>query len=173
MNVEERARKVRLMVLDCDGVLTDGGLWYDEDGRITKRFNVQDGLGIKAGQQVGLEFAVISGLDHAGVERRVKELGIRHYFAGHVRKLPILESLCADLDIGMEEIAYMGDDWVDILPMRHVGLPLTVPDAQPEVRAQAVWQSAAPGGSGAVREAVMMILKAQGKHELALRHWSG
>lgn len=173
MSIEERARKVRLIVLDCDGVLTDGGLWYDEDGRITKRFDVQDGLGIKAGQHAGLEFAVISGLDHAGVARRVKELGIRHYFAGHVKKLPILECLCGELGIGMGQIAYMGDDWVDMLPMRHVGLPLAVPDAQPEVRELAAWVSAAPGGRGAVREAVMMILKAQGAYALALRNWSG
>lgn len=173
MNIEELARQIRLVVMDCDGVLTDGGLWYDEDGRITKRFDVQDGLGIKAGQQAGLDFAVISGLDHAGVARRVKELGIKHYFAGHVQKLPILKELCAELGIGMDQIAYMGDDWVDILPMRHVGLPLAVPDAQPEVREIAAWISAAPGGRGAVREAVMMILKAKGLHALAMRNWSG
>lgn len=171
MDFEQRARKIKLMILDCDGVLTDGGLWYDEEGRITKRFDVQDGLGIKVGQYAGLEFAVISGLDHTGVARRVKELGIRHYFPGHVRKLPILDALRAELGIGYEEIAYMGDDWVDLTPLGRVGLPLSVPSAQPEVRALAAWISTNPGGRGAVREAVITILKAQGRYEQALKHW--
>lgn len=172
MTVEERARRVKLLIMDCDGVLTDGGLAYDEEGRITKRFDVQDGLGIKAGQHAGLEFAVISGLDHAGVARRVKDLGIKHYFAGHVQKLPILDTLCGELGLEYDEIAYMGDDWVDAAPMARVGLPLAVPNAQPEIRALAAWISSAHGGRGAVREAVMMILKAQGTYERAYRHWS-
>lgn len=172
MTLAERAKAIRLLVLDCDGVLTDGGLHYDHEGNVVKRFHVQDGLGIKLGQSAGLEFAVISGLEHDGVEKRVRSLGIKHYLGGHFRKVPWVEDLRVKLGLEWPAIAYMGDDWVDAGPMRRVGLPLAVPNAQPEILELAAWVSTRPGGQGAVREAVAMILEAQGTYHGLWQEWS-
>ena len=170
--VRKRAAEIRLVVLDCDGVLTDGGLWYDQDGRVAKRFNVQDGLGIKAAQQAKLELAVISGLDHDGVTARVETLGIRYYYAGYHEKLPLVERICGELDITLSQVAFMGDDWVDAAVMAKVGLPMAVPDAQPEILDLAAWVSSRRGGHGAVREALAMILSAQGVYADLYARWT-
>lgn len=167
----ERARAIKLLVLDCDGVLTDGTLYYGEDGSVQKRFNVQDGLGIKLAQSAGLEFAVISGLSHAGVEKRVRDLGITRYQGGHHRKVPLLDQFRTELGLGWEQVAFMGDDWVDAAVMRKVGLPLSVPNAQPEILELAAWVSSRPGGQGAVREAVNLLLRAQGLYQDLWQQW--
>ncbi len=166
MNVEkarERAKDIRLLVLDCDGVLTDGGLHYDADGRIGKRFNVQDGLGVKLAQEAGIEVAVISGLNSDAVETRVRELDIEHYYAGRLKKVPLLQEICAKIGLKASQAAYMGDDWVDAGPMRAVGLPMAVANAQPEIKELALYVTLAQGGHGAVREGIRLILEAQSK----------
>ena len=172
MLVETLAKKVKLLVLDCDGVLTDGGLYYDHLGNISKRFNVQDGLGIKTAQAAGLEVAVVSGLNHGSVEARVTELGIAEYHAGHVHKPDVVRGICSRLGVTLEETAYLGDDWVDIAPMRIVGLPMAVANAQPEVLGLAKWISRQPGGHGAVREAIRFLLLCQDKLETACARWA-
>jgi 3-deoxy-D-manno-octulosonate 8-phosphate phosphatase (KDO 8-P phosphatase) len=169
----ELARRIRALVLDVDGVLTDGGLYYDADGNVTKRFNVQDGLGIKLAQAAGVEVAVITGLSHKAVESRVRELGISEYHHGHTDKLPLLEKVRDSLGLEFAEMAYLGDDWVDAEAMRAVGLPMAVSNAQPEVLEIAAWVSSVPGGSGAVREAVRFILEARGELDAQWRKWSG
>lgn len=166
-----RARRVALLVLDVDGVMTDGGLWYDADGAIRKRFHVHDGLGIKLAQMAGIEVAMISGLDQGAAAARARELGIAEYHGGHVRKLPILEGVLARLGLGLEQTAFLGDDWVDAPVMARVGLPMAVADAQPEIVDMALWVSRRPGGQGAVREAVRFLLAAQGKLEGLWREW--
>jgi 3-deoxy-D-manno-octulosonate 8-phosphate phosphatase (KDO 8-P phosphatase) len=171
MNAEQLARDVKLVVLDVDGVLTDGGLYYDQSGCIVKRFHVQDGLGIKMAAQAGLEFAVITGLDSPAVRRRVTELGIGHYHPGHHRKAPILRSIAEKTGISPQQMAYVGDDWVDAAPMSMVGLPLAVANARPEILKLAVWTTRANGGQGAVREAIDFILRAQGKLDLLWQDW--
>ncbi|MDY7000495.1 MAG: phenylphosphate carboxylase subunit delta [Thermodesulfobacteriota bacterium] len=171
MNAESLAKNIRVLVLDVDGVLTDGGLHYDSEGKISKRFNVQDGLGIKLAQAAGLEIAVISGLDSKAVESRVRELEIEPYYAGRLEKIPLLDEIRAAKGLEYSHLAYMGDDWVDAGPMRVVGLPMTVADAQPEIKDMAVWVSKAQGGHGAVREAINFILKAQGKLDKLWREW--
>lgn len=163
---------VRLLILDVDGVLTDGGLYYDPDGRVTKRFNVQDGLGIKIAQSFGLDIAVITGLNHGAVEKRVRELGIAEYHAGHVDKVPLLDEIRGRLGLERGEIAYLGDDWVDAGVMRAVGLPMAVSNAQPEILALAKWVSTRSGGHGAVREAVMFLLRCRGQYDAAWEKWS-
>ncbi len=165
------ARAIRLLVLDVDGVLTDGGLYYDEDGRIAKRFHVPDGMGIKLAQAAGLEVAVISGLRSGAVETRVRELGIEEYFAGKLRKIPIIQDICTRRGLSLEQVAYLGDDWVDAGPMRAVGLAMAVADAQPEITALARWVSSLPGGRGAVREAIRFLLEAQGKLAALWDEW--
>lgn len=171
MNAERLARDVRLMVLDVDGVLTDGGLYYDESGCVLKRFNVQDGLAIKMAPKAGLEFAVITGLDSPAVRRRVTELGITHYHPGHHRKAPILRRISEQTGISLTHMAYVGDDWVDAAPMSLVGLPIAVPNARPEILKLAAWTTASPGGQGAVREAIDFVLRAQGKLEAMWQEW--
>jgi len=166
------ARGVRLLVLDVDGVLTDGGLYYDAQGAIGKRFNVQDGLGIKLAQSAGVEVAVITGLDSQAVETRVRELGVQEYFAGHVKKRAILEELVSRKGLSMQSVAYLGDDWVDLTPLTMVGLPMAVANAQPVLKRKALWVSRAEGGHGAVREAVRFILMAQGVLTRMREAWS-
>ena len=172
MNAEHAARNVRLVVLDVDGVLTDGGLYYDSTGGVMKRFNVQDGLGIKMAARAGLEFAVITGLDSLAVAGRVAELGIRHYYPGQHRKAPFLRQISENSGIPLQHAAYIGDDWVDAAPMTLVGLPMAVANARPEILRLAAWTSTARGGQGAVREALEFILKAQGRLESLWREWT-
>jgi len=165
-------RRVKLLILDVDGVLTDGGLYYDHEGRVSKRFNVQDGLGIKIAQRSGLEVAVITGLNHKAVETRVRELGIAEYHAGHVDKVPLMEQIRGRLGIETNQIAYLGDDWVDAGVMGAVGLPMAVANAQPEILTLAKWISTKPGGHGAVREAIMFLLRCRGDFDAAWEKWS-
>lgn len=169
---EERAAHIRLLVLDVDGVLTDGGLYYDHKGNVTKRFHVQDGLGIKLAQSAGLEVAVITGLDHPAVEKRVRELGIREYHAGKIHKGELLSAMCARLNLAPEQAAYLGDDWVDATIMQRVGLAMAVANAQPEILALAHWVTTRSGGQGAVREAVRFLLHCQGKLNGLWQRWS-
>ena len=163
---------IKLLILDVDGVLTDGGLYYDHEGNVTKRFNVQDGLGIKIAQSFGLNIAVITGLKHGAVEKRVRELGIAEYHAGHVDKVPLMDAIRGRLGLERTEIAYLGDDWVDAGVMGAVGLPMAVANAQPEILALAKWISQRSGGQGAVREAVMFLLRCRGQYQAAWEKWS-
>ena len=166
-------RDVKLLVLDVDGVLTDGGLTYDHEGNVSKRFHVQDGLGIKIAQSLGLGIAVITGLKHGAVEKRVRELGIEEYHAGHVDKVPLLEGIRGRLGCERAQIAYLGDDWVDAGVMRAVGLPMAVANAQPEILRLAKWVSRMQGGQGAVREAIMFLLRCRGQFDAAWEKWGG
>jgi len=161
-STRQRAAGVRLLVLDVDGVLTDGGLYYDAKGNISKRFNVQDGLGIKVAQGAGLEIAVITGLKSEAVEKRVRELGIEEYHAGHLAKAALLDGMRQARGLEWTQLAYLGDDWVDAGPLGLVGLPMAVANAQPEILDLAAWVSTRPGGHGAVREAIRFILDARG-----------
>lgn len=172
MRASELAEKVKLLVLDVDGVLTDGGLYYDHQGNVSKRFNVQDGFGIKAAQSAGLDVAVITGLNHVAVESRVRELGIEDYYAGNYEKVPLIEDLRSKKGLEFSEIAYLGDDWVDAGVMKRVGLPMAVANAQPEILDIAAWTADKRGGHGAVREAIAFILHSQGKLEDIWRRWA-
>ncbi|GAU09014.1 KdsC family phosphatase [Desulfoplanes formicivorans] len=172
MNAEERAARVRMLVLDVDGVLTDGGLYYDQEGNILKRFNVQDGLGIKLAQRAGLAIGVISGLDSKAVATRVRELGIEYYYPGHHHKIPVLRQISEQSGIAFSEMAYVGDDWVDVGPMEVVGLPMAVANAQPEIKSMALWIANAHGGQGAVREAIRFILQSQQRLDGLWRTWA-
>jgi len=169
----ELAKSIKLLVLDVDGVLTDGGLYYGDDGIAMKRFNVQDGLGIKLAQSVGLEIGVVTGLNQKPVEKRVTELGIKYYYAGKHEKTPLLEEMCDTFGIDPSEAAFMGDDWIDLGPMNRAGLALSVPNAMPEVLEIADWVATREGGHGAVREAIGFILQAQGLLDKVLKQWAG
>ncbi|MGL1862282.1 MAG: HAD-IIIA family hydrolase [Pseudodesulfovibrio sp.] len=167
----ELAKNIKLLVLDVDGVLTDGGLYYGDEGIAMKRFNVQDGFGIKIAQAVGLEIGVITGLDQKPVTKRVTELGIKHYYPGKHQKVPLFEEMCEKAGVDASEAAFMGDDWIDLGVMKRAGLAMSVPNGMPEVIAAADWVSTKSGGQGAVREAIGFILEAKGQMDEAMKQW--
>jgi 3-deoxy-D-manno-octulosonate 8-phosphate phosphatase (KDO 8-P phosphatase) len=148
----EQTARVRLLVLDVDGVLTDGRLLYDAGGNETKEFHVRDGYGIKQVAASGIEVAVISGRSCAAVETRIAELGIRHARLGQEDKLSALQEIAGQLSIPMDAIACIGDDAPDLPIMSAAGLGIAVADAHPAVREAADWCTHLGGGRGAVRE---------------------
>lgn len=155
------ASRVRLLILDVDGVLTDGSLTYSAAGEETRRFHVRDGLALVEAQRAGLAIAVISGRASPAVTRRLSELGVREIHQGVADKGQALTELVARLGVEAGEVAVMGDDLPDLPLMRQAGMALAPADAVAEVRRAAHWVSRRPGGAGAVREAVEMLLRAR------------
>ena len=151
--------KIKLIVLDVDGTLTDGGIYYDSQGNEMKRFDVKDGLGIKVGIAAGLEFAVITGRESPMVERSVKELGIQHLLSGVQIKLPALKQLMKKLQLCPDEVCYFGDDLNDLESMEYVGIAACPADASEEIRCISYYVAAHDGGHGAVRDFVQEILQ--------------
>ncbi len=156
-----RASRIRLLVLDVDGVLTDGVLVYGASGEEIKRFHVHDGLAIQAARRAGIEIAVISGRASAAVTRRMSELGVVEVHQGVADKESLLRGLVARLGVKTAETAVMGDDLPDLALMRIAGLALAPADAVPEVRRAAGWVSRGGGGHGAVREAIELLLRSR------------
>ncbi|MET0377736.1 MAG: 3-deoxy-manno-octulosonate-8-phosphatase KdsC [Spongiibacteraceae bacterium] len=159
---QQKARAIRLLVLDVDGVLTDGRLWYDNSGEELKAFHIQDGLGIKLLQSTGVAVAIITGRQSALVARRAAELGIHHVIQGREDKLLALRGLCSELNMALHEVAYVGDDLPDLSAIRSVGLGLTVADGRELIATHAAYRTKLPGGFGAVREVCELIMQAQG-----------
>lgn len=158
----ERARAIRLAIFDVDGVLTDGRLYYADDGQELKAFNTLDGHGLKMLQATGVELAIITGRTSNVVSRRADNLGIQHLYQGVEGKLAAYEHLLDKLGLAPEMTAYMGDDVVDLPVMRRCGLALTVPAAPELVKRHAHYVTAREGGLGAVREVCERIMQAQG-----------
>jgi 3-deoxy-D-manno-octulosonate 8-phosphate phosphatase (KDO 8-P phosphatase) len=156
-----RASRVRLLVLDVDGVLTDGGILVGAAGDETKRFHVHDGLALVAARGAGLQVAVLSGRASAAVTRRMAELGVAEVHQGVADKAAALDALRARLGLGIAEVAMMGDDLPDLPAMARAGLALAPANAAAEVKRAADWVARRRGGDGAVREAVEMLLKAR------------
>ena len=159
------AVRLKLVVLDIDGVLTDGRLYYGPQGETLKVFNVRDGFGIKELQRNGIEVAVITGRNSEMSAARMRDLGVTHLVQGREDKGVALEELLARLNISPDDTAYMGDDVVDVPAMQQVALALTVQDAHPDVIPVAHWRSRLPGGNGAVREACDLLLSARAARE--------
>ena len=155
------AARIRLLVLDVDGVLTDGVLVYGAAGEEVKRFHVRDGLGIQRARRAGIEVAVISGRASAAVTRRMSELGVTEVHQGASDKTGVFRGLVARLGLEPRAVAVMGDDLTDLPSMKEAGLGLAPADAAPEVRRAARWVARSKGGHGAVREAVDMLLEAR------------
>jgi 3-deoxy-D-manno-octulosonate 8-phosphate phosphatase (KDO 8-P phosphatase) len=157
-----RARKIRLLLLDVDGVLTDGRLVYGPAGEETKVFHARDGHAIVLARAAGIEVAVVSGRKSAAVTRRLEDLGVVEVHQGVPDKAALLAELCGRRGLGSTEVAFMGDDLPDLPLLRRVGLALAPADGVPEVRRVAHWTARRPGGAGAVREAVEWLLRARG-----------
>jgi 3-deoxy-D-manno-octulosonate 8-phosphate phosphatase (KDO 8-P phosphatase) len=162
MNLVARARAVRMIVFDIDGVLTDGSLFYGDDGQEYKAFNSRDGHGIKMLRASGVETGIITGRSSQVVLHRARNLGITRIFQGADDKLAAFETLLRDLALKPEQIAYMGDDIVDLPVLRRCGLAITVPDAPPEVKARCHLVTQTAAGRGAAREVCELIMRAQG-----------
>lgn len=157
----DRARRIRLLVLDVDGVLTDGRLYYGANGEALKVFNTLDGHGIKLLQKSGIRVALITGRRGEAILQRARDLGIDLVQQGREDKFEALQELLTGTHYQLQEIACMGDDWPDLTVMRRVGLALTVPNAHPSVLEHAHWCSLQSGGEGAVREACDLLMRAQ------------
>lgn len=170
-DVWQRACRIRLLILDVDGVLTDGSLYFGPREEVLKVFHVRDGHGIKMAQRGGLEVAFLSGRRSDPAFLRAKELGVTRYFEGLRNKLPVLEELCRTLNLAPEQVAAVGDELVDLPLFHRVGLAVAVADAGPEVKAAAHWVTVNPGGRGAVREVTDLILQATGAWEELLAIW--
>jgi len=157
-----RAKKIKLMIFDVDGVMTDGGLVIGDDGQEYKTFHSQDGLGLKLLQKSGVELAIITGRTSNVVEKRAASLGIKHLYQGVDDKLTAYNDLIKKLDIDPEQTGFMGDDMIDLPAMTRVGFAASVPAAFDNVKEHAHYVSIRGGGKGAVREVCELIMVAQG-----------
>jgi 3-deoxy-D-manno-octulosonate 8-phosphate phosphatase (KDO 8-P phosphatase) len=169
--VERRASLVRLLLLDCDGVLTDGRITPVEGGDELKSFHTRDGHGLVMLHRAGLRSGIISGRTSRLVELRAKDLGIAYVRQGAHNKSEAFESLLAEAGVEPRHVAFVGDDVVDIPLIRRVGLGIAVADATPDTRASAHHVTQLPGGFGAVREVCELILKAQGRWDELMKRY--
>ena len=161
-DILEKAKKIKLVVFDVDGVLTDGRIIIGDDGQEYKAFNSRDGHGMKLLQYTGVEIAIITGRTSKTVEHRMNGLGINHVYQGKRIKLPVFEALIDELGLSPDECAYVGDDWVDLAIMGRVGLAVAVQDADNVVKKHAHWITPSRGGMGAAREVCELIMEGQG-----------
>lgn len=169
--VAERAKKIRLLILDCDGVLTDGRIMLLPDGDETKAFDVRDGHAMVMARRAGIPIAIISGRSSSAVRSRADELGVTHLFEMAWGKIEPYEKVLAEEALTDLEVCYVGDDVVDIPLLRRAGLAVAVADAVDEAKQFAHFVTSRPGGRGAVREVIELLLKAQGKWDDALARY--
>jgi len=169
--LEEKLKKIRLMVFDVDGVLTDGKITFGSGGLEIKSFHVRDGHGIKIAKRFGLEVALVTGRTSEVVVRRAEDLGITRVYQGVWDKKPVLAELLDCLNLRPEQVAVVGDDVVDIPLLRRAGVGVAVADAAAEVRMAADYVTKQRGGHGAAREMIEVVLKAQGKWDDALARY--
>ncbi len=168
-SITRKAEKIKLLILDVDGVLTDGKLFFDEQGREYKSFHVQDGHGIKLLRKSGVEVAVISGRKSIPVALRMESLGIKYVYQGQEDKVAAFNEIMGKLAINPQQIAHMGDDLPDLPIMSRVGLSIAVNDANFAVKDYADWCTVLPGGLGAVREVCDFIMQSQGNLDAVVK----
>ncbi|NIR58411.1 MAG: 3-deoxy-manno-octulosonate-8-phosphatase KdsC [Gammaproteobacteria bacterium] len=172
-DILEKAVRIRLVIFDVDGVLTDGGLYLGDDGQEYKAFHSRDGHGMKMLQFTGVELGVISGRSSGVVEHRMRDLGVEHVYQGCLEKRAAFDELLARTGQSPEAAAFVGDDVVDLPAMRRAGLAIAVADAHPLVRQHAHWQTPSAGGRGAVREVCELVMEAQGTLQGMLKRFLG
>jgi len=168
----ERLKHIRLLLLDVDGVLTDGSIVYDNHGAEIKSFNAKDGLGIRLLMQSGIQVGIITGRASAALRHRCENLGIKHLYESVADKTKALQDVLQNTAMRTAETAFVGDDLPDLPIMKRVGLAVTVADAPHELRAAADITTTAKGGQGAVREICEAILKAQERWDQILTHYA-
>ena len=168
--LNERAQRVRVLVFDVDGVLTDGGLYYGDGGEVMKRFDVKDGHGLVLARQAGLRTAILTARSSSIVDTRGRELGVSLVLQGRKDKTAGFHELLAQLQVSADACAYMGDDVNDLGPLGLAGLSACPADAVPEVRQEVHYVARSRGGHGAARELVELCLKAQGQWDATVQH---
>jgi 3-deoxy-D-manno-octulosonate 8-phosphate phosphatase (KDO 8-P phosphatase) len=161
-DIRERARRVRLACFDVDGVMTDGQLWFGDDGREWKAFHAQDGLGLKLLQSTGVAIALVTARSSSIVARRAQELGLAHVHQGVRDKLAEVRAIAAGMRLELDAVCYVGDDVPDLAAIQSVGLGIAVANAHAWVRERARWRTQKAGGEGAVREVCDLLMGAQG-----------
>ena len=169
--VLEKAKNIKLVIFDVDGVLTDGSLFYGDDGQEYKAFNSLDGHGMKMLQESGVLVGIITGRTSDVVKHRMKNLNVKHIYQGKLDKLPAYEELIEKLSLQPAQVAYAGDDVVDLPIMIRVGLAITVPGAHELAKRHAHWVTTHKAGAGAAREICELIMKAQGTYEPAMQKY--
>jgi len=165
------AKRIKLFIMDVDGVLTDGSITYTSSGEEIKSFNVKDGLGINLLKTVGIKTAIITGRKSPIVEKRAKELKIDDVIQGKIKKLDSYERLKEKYNLTDEEVLFIGDDIMDLPILRKVGIPVCVADAVEEVKEVCTYITQKNGGQGAVREVVDKLLKLRGEYEKAIERF--
>lgn len=158
------ASQIRMVLFDVDGVLTDGRLFFSDSGDEGKSFHARDGLGINLLQQSGVAVGIITARQSRLVEHRARDLNIKHLFQGRKEKFPAYQELCSDLGLSPAEVAFVGDDVVDLPIMLDVGLAVTVPEGHKLVKQHAHWTTQNQGGSGAARDVCELIMYSQGTY---------
>jgi 3-deoxy-D-manno-octulosonate 8-phosphate phosphatase (KDO 8-P phosphatase) len=170
-----RGARIKLLLMDVDGVMTDGRLFYvpGPDGELveTKGFHAQDGIALQWANWMGLATGVISGRDSPALVHRARQVGMKYVYQGHIEKIPIYEAVLAEAGLRSEEVAFIGDDLTDAPILARVGLAAAPANARPEVRQMVHFVTEAAGGSGAVREVIEVILRGQGNWESILRKY--
>lgn len=172
-SLEKKAKNIRLLVLDVDGVLTDGKLYFSNSGEEMKSFHTLDGHGIKMLRSSGVEVGIITGRTSKLVEKRASDLGIHLLIQGREDKFTALGEMRENFPCELDEIAFLGDDYPDLTVMVKIGLPLAVANAHSEVTERAIARTTRSGGDGAVREACDFIMRAQGSYDVALGKYIG
>lgn len=174
-NATERAAKIKMLLMDVDGVLTDGKLYFlpGPDGKMveTKAFDSQDGIALRWLSTLGIKTGVISGRNSPATVERASQVKMTYVYQGHTEKIPIIEEILKDCDLKPEEIAYVGDDLTDIVVFRRVGFSVAPANAREEVKRAAHLVVPAVGGSGAIRDTIEFLLKAQGKWQAILTQY--
>lgn len=165
----EKWGKIKLVILDVDGTLTDGGIYYDSHGNEMKRFDVKDGLGIKVALEAGIQFAIITGRESSMVLRRAKELGIQHVMTGKQKKYPVYIELLDKLKLSADEVGYIGDDLNDVPVMNEVGYCACPNDAAEHVKKICDFVAEKNGGYGAVRECIEYLVRKQNKWDSCVK----
>ena len=171
-SVQERAARIKLLLMDCDGVLTDGRIWLFDDGEEQKGFHTRDGLGIELWHRAGFKSGIISGRKSSAVERRARGLGMAFVVQGAKEKVQAFTETLAKAGVTKDEVAFIGDDLNDIPLMLRSGLGVAVADAALEARERAHYVTKLAGGRGAVREVIEVILKAQGRWDNLTAHYT-
>lgn len=175
MDIHARASRIKLLLMDVDGVLTNGKLYNvpDPEGKMaeTKGFDSQDGIGLQWLSWKGIKTGVISGRQSPATVERARQCKMAYVYQGHTEKIPILEEILADAKIDKDDVAYIGDDFTDVVIMHRVGLAIATANARPEVKKEAHYVTKAVGGEGAVREIVELLLQSQGLWGDILKHY--
>jgi 3-deoxy-D-manno-octulosonate 8-phosphate phosphatase (KDO 8-P phosphatase) len=174
MDVQAKASKIKLLLMDVDGVLTNGKLYNVPNGSEifeTKGFDSQDGIALQWLSWKGIATGVISGRLSPATAERARQCKMKYVYQGHIEKIPILEEIMATAGVAKEEVAYIGDDFTDVTIMHRAGLAIATANARPEVKREAHYVTSAAGGEGAVREVVELLLRAQGRWQEILAHY--